>query len=201
MSALAERDQQLWRSLESAQERVDPYPVLRAIVRFMRPGETVAGALRRMRPPALETKKKNGKEKEVHAMEDQSMNAEEQAAARAAELQKKRAQGEFAMMTDAVNTLMGQGEYGAMSKKHEDLVDAIHRIEQQRKLPSSVAQWLPKKATSWFIKWNGQEEAHGPNTNEQMKEWSDAGYFTMHSCLVAPEGSNDWKIPNRELFE
>jgi hypothetical protein len=189
MKSISEKNQSKWKNLSSEQTKVDPYPILRCILRYVQPKETVAGALKRMRPVRPVKNKKN----------QDSMDAEPDAATA---LALKRQQGEFSLLSDAVNTLMGLGEYDTMTRKHHDIVTVVDRIEKQRNIPSTVSKWLDEPAlpSAWFIRWNGATEAHGPNKPEDMQQWLEAGYFNATPCVVAPEGSDEWKTPDQCTF-
>ena len=125
------------------------------LLTLVRPGETVARALRRLKGPR-----------------DAPAEGAGPAAATASDFQR---------LMEASDRLLGAGVYNVCDSAREELAGLAAQAEAQEAARAEAEARAAKQRVLWEYTWSGTEPGaavHGPFPARRMQEWKEHGFFT-----------------------
>lgn len=202
----------------------------RRMVELVRPGETVARALRRLAPARAVSQAQRWKKKKAGEVEDpkEKENKEKmlQLTGIADEILTRSGNMEIYEMTfEAIQYKLKAEEEAKEAAKSKTAVpegidddDALDmfadnldtdKVEQEKK--DFAAKLAANKAevaapaledVTWEWKWKetGDGEVHGPHSSQKMADWQESGFFTA-GILVRKAGTTEFRDSKRIDFE
>lgn len=158
---------------EEDEEVVDKLTLLREVIAIVKPGETVAKALRRL---GGSNKGKEGRGRRAGKSYD--LLAEEVSNDTEEGKEESKSKEMMLKLTEIADQLVQAGYDDIYGDTYEKLAYQIRQDDEQKGTGGESVSDVTSSEVMWVYKWQkADDDIHGPFSSAQMQEWVDKDYF------------------------
>jgi CD2 antigen cytoplasmic tail-binding protein 2 len=157
-------------------ETIDKLSILRAVIEIVKPGETVAKALRRLGGSDKDKAgraKKTGKSYDLFADEEETNKTDKSVE------NKNTSKEAMLRLTELADQLVQIGYDDIYGDTYEKLAYQVRQCDENKGTAKEESgSNVVSEEVMWQYKWQKEDhDVHGPFTSSQMQEWVDKDYF------------------------